>query len=357
MKDDLLAIRRDYADERRTDIVADEGEIDIQDLVADEDCVISLSHAGYVKRTPTSVYREQKRGGKGVVGMDTKDEDYVEHVFNCSAHDWMLFFTELGRMYFKKAYEIPEGARDSRGKALVNLLDMQGGEKIAAIIPIRGFDADKYLFFATEKGTVKKTALDAYQNVRAAGIIAINVEEGDRLIGVELTGGQDDLVLVTRKGMGIRFHEADARPMGRATGCVRGISLEDGDVVEGVEVVHEDAMLLTVTENGYGKRTAFADYRVQKRGGKGLIANDLTAKTGDLVTALSVHAADAIMIVTRQGTMIRMPVDGVRVTGRSAQGVKLIDLAEGDVVMSATPVEPEDEAAAAPAEPAGEETP
>ena len=351
MKDDLLAIRKDYADARRTEIVADEGDIDIQDLVADEDCVISLSHAGYVKRTPTSVYREQKRGGKGVVGMDTKDEDYVEHVFNCSAHDWMLFFTEQGRMYLKMAYEIPEGARDSRGKALVNLLDVQGTEKIAAIIPVRGFDADKHLFFATEQGTVKKTALAAYQNVRASGIIAINVEAGDRLIGVELTSGQDDLVLVTRKGMGIRFHEADARPMGRATGGVRGISLEDGDVVEGVEVVHADAMLLTVTENGYGKRTPFEDYRAQKRGGKGLIANDLTAKTGDLVTALSVHAADAIMIVTKMGTMIRMPVDGVRVTGRSAQGVKLIDLDDDDVVMSATPVEPEDEEAPTP--PAG----
>ena len=362
MKDDLRAIRKDYADERRTEIVADEGDIDVMDLVADEDCVISLSHAGYVKRTPTSVYREQKRGGKGVVGMDTKDEDYVEHVFNCSAHDWMLFFTEQGRMYFKKAYEIPEGARDSRGKALVNLLDMQGGEKIAAIIPIRAFDPDKYLFFATEKGTVKKTALDAYQNVRAAGIIAINVDEGDRLIGVELTDGQDHLLLVTRKGQGIRFPETDARPMGRATGGVRGITLADGDAVEGIEVVHEEAMLLTVTENGYGKRTPFGEYRVQRRGGKGLIANDLTAKTGDLVTALSVHADDAIMIVTKMGTMIRMPVDGVRITGRSAQGVKLIDLAEDDVVMSATPVEPDDEAAPdAPASaaeaPAGEAPP
>jgi DNA gyrase subunit A len=219
MKDDLLAIRKEYADARRTEIVADEGDLDVKDLVADEDCVISLSHAGYVKRTPTSVYREQKRGGKGVVGMDTKDEDYVEHVFNCSAHDWMLFFTEQGRMYLKMAYEIPEGARDSRGKALVNLLDVQGSEKIAAIIPVRGFDADKHLFFATEQGTVKKTALAAYQNVRASGIIAINVEAGDRLIGVELTSGQDDLVLVTRKGMGIRFRETDARPMGRATGA------------------------------------------------------------------------------------------------------------------------------------------
>jgi len=347
MKDDLREVRATYADARRTDIVADEGEINIEDLVADEDCVISLSHAGYIKRTPTSVYREQKRGGKGSTGMDTKDEDYVEHVFNCSAHDWMLFFTEQGRMYFKKAYEIPEGARDSRGKALVNLLDVQGTEKIAAIIPIRGFDADKHLFFATEQGTVKKTALDAYQNVRAAGIIAINVDEGDRLIGVELTGGKDDLLLVTRKGMGIRFNEEDARPMGRATGGVRGISLDDGDVVEGVEIVHEDAMLLTVTENGYGKRTPFSEYRVQRRGGKGLIANDLTAKTGDLVTALNVHEDDAIMIVTKKGTMIRMPVDGVRVTGRSAQGVKLIDLDDDDVVMSATPVEPEDEEAPA----------
>ena len=348
MKDDLREIRAAYADERRTEIVADPGEIDIQDLVADEDCVISLSHAGYVKRTPTSVYREQKRGGKGVVGMDTKDEDYVEHVFNCSAHDWMLFFTERGRMYFKKAYEIPEGARDSRGKALVNLLDVQGTEKIAAIIPIRGFDPDQHLFFATEQGTVKKTALAAYQNVRASGLIAINVDEGDRLIGVELTGGQDDLLLVTRKGQGIRFNEEDARPMGRATGGVRGISLDPGDVVEGVEVVHEDAMLLTVTENGFGKRTPFAEYRVQRRGGKGLIANNLTDKTGDLVTALSVHDADAIMIVTKKGTMIRMPVDGVRITGRSAQGVKLIDLDDGDVVMSATPVEPEDEEAPPP---------
>ena len=349
MKDDLLAVRKQYADERRTEIVADEGDIDIKDLVADEDCVISLSHAGYVKRTPTSVYREQKRGGKGVVGMDTKDEDYVEHVFNCSAHDWMLFFTEQGRMYFKMAYEIPEGARDSRGKALVNLLDMQGAEKIAAIIPVRGFAAGKHLFFATERGTVKKTALDAYQNVRASGIIAINIEDGDRLIGVELTGGQDELLLVTRKGMGIRFHEADARPMGRATGGVRGITLEAGDVVEGVEAVHADAMLLTVTENGYGKRTPFDEYRTQKRGGKGMIANDLTEKTGDLVTALSVHASDAIMIVTKKGTMIRMPVDGVRVTGRSAQGVKLIDLDEDDVVMSATPVEPEENEEAGPA--------
>ena len=356
MKDDLLAIRKDYADARRTEIVTDDGDLDIKDLIADEDCVISLSHAGYVKRTPTSVYREQKRGGKGVVGMNTKDEDYVEHVFNCSAHDGMLFFTEKGRMYLKMAYEIPEGARDSRGKALVNLLEIQGSEKIAAIIPIRGFDTDQNLLFATERGTIKKTALRMYQNVRATGIIAINIEEGDRLIGVELTSGEDDILLVTRRGVGIRFHEADARPMGRATAGVRGIRLAAGDAVEAIEVVKDDAMLLTVTEKGFGKRTSFSEYRTQKRGGSGVIANELTAKTGDLVTALSVREQDAIMIVTKKGTMIRMPVDGIRVTGRSAQGVILINLDDDDVVMSATPVEPEDESNGAPAAEAGEES-
>lgn len=358
MKADLVEMRGSYADARRTEIVADVGDINMEDLVPDEDSVITMSHGGYIKRTPTNVYREQKRGGKGIAGMDTKDDDYVEHVFNCTAHDWMLFFTEQGRMYFKKAYEIPEGPRTSKGKALVNLLNVNGGEKIAAIIPVRGFDTDQHLFFATERGTVKKTALLAYQNVRAAGIIAIRIEEGDRLIGVELTSGEDDILMVTRLGKGIRFHETDVRKMGRATGGVRGIALGQDDVVEGVEVIHPDAMLLTVTENGFGKRTAFSEYRVQRRGGRGLIANVLTAKTGNLVTAFGVQEDEAMMIITRNGTMIRVPVDGVRITGRSAQGVKLIDLAEDDVVMSATPVEPmEDEEEPVAGEEAGGDMP
>ena len=358
MKADLIEMRGLYADARRTEIIADVGDINMEDLVPDEDSVITMSHAGYIKRTPTNVYREQKRGGKGIAGMDTKDDDYVEHVFNCTAHDWMLFFTEQGRMYFKKAYEIPEGPRTSKGKALVNLLNVNGGEKIAAIIPVRGFDTDQNLFFATEKGTVKKTALLAYQNVRAAGIIAIRIEDGDRLIGVELTSGQDDILMVTRLGKGIRFNETDVRTMGRATGGVRGIRLGQDDVVEGVEVVHPDALLLTVTENGFGKRTPFSEYRVQRRGGRGLIANVLTAKTGNLVTAFGVHDDDAMMIITRNGTMIRMPVDGVRITGRSAQGVKLIDLSADDVVMSATPVEPmEDEEQPVSSEEAGVDIP
>lgn len=343
MKTDLLAVRTAYADPRRTDITVDPADIRIEDLVADEDCVISLSHGGYIKRTLTSTYREQKRGGKGMNGMDTKDEDYVEHVFNCSAHDWMLFFTEQGRMYFRKAYDIPEGARTSRGKAIVNLLQVTGNEKIAAIIPVRSFTTDQNLFFATEKGTVKKTPLAAYKNVRAAGLIAIRIEEGDRLIGVELTSGEDEVVLATRQGQGIRFAEKDVRPMGRPAAGVRGISLEEPDVVEGIEVIRPDAMILTITENGYGKRTPFDEYRLQHRGGKGLIANELTGKTGLLVTALSVAESDAIMLVTKNGTMIRIPVDGIRVTGRHAQGVKLIDLDDDDIVMSATLVEPEDD--------------
>ena len=343
LKDDLRELRETYGDARRTELVADAGEINVEDLIADEDCVVSLTHGGYIKRTLTSVYREQKRGGKGMTGMDTKDEDYVEHVFNCSAHDWMLFFTEQGRMYFKKAYEIPEAARASRGKALVNFLDITADEKIAAIIPLRSFETNQHLLFATERGKIKKSELGRYKNVRAAGIIAINIEEGDRLIGVELTSGDDQAILVTRNGQGIRFHERDARPMGRDTAGVRGISLDAGDAVEAVEIVKEGAMILTVTEKGYGKRTAFSEYRLQRRGGSGLIANQLTDKTGPIVTAMSVRDEDAIMLVTKEGTMIRMPVDGIRVTGRSAQGVKLIDLAEGDVVMSATPVEPEDD--------------
>ncbi len=353
MKDDLLEVRASYVDARRTELVADEGEINIEDLIADENCVISLSHSGYLKRTLTSVYREQKRGGKGRKSMDTKEEDYVEHVFNCSAHDWMLFFTEQGRMYFKKAYQIPEGGPTSRGKALVNFLDVKGDEKLAAIVPLRGFDSQQHLFFATEKGTVKKTPLEAYKNVRQAGIIAINIAEGDRLISVELTSKNEDLLMVTRKGMGIRFNEKDSRSMGRATAGVRGIRLGEGDVVKGIEVVHEDAMLLTVTENGYGKRTAFSEYRAQRRGGKGLKANNLTEKTGELVTAISVHDDDAIMIVTKMGTMIRMPVVDVRMTGRSAQGVKLINIGKKDIVMSAALVDIDDEEEAAPAE--GEE--
>ena len=344
MKDELMAVRAGYADPRRTELTIAEVEMNMEDLIADEDCVVSLSHGGYLKRTPTSEYREQRRGGKGLHGMDTKDEDYVEHVFNCSAHDWMLFFTEFGRMYFKKAYEIPEGSRTSKGKALVNWLNISATEKIAAIIPVRGFDPEKYILFATERGVVKKTPLSSFRNVRAKGLIAIHVDEGDRVIGVEVTGGEDDVMLVTRNGIGIRFHESEVRKMGRASRGVRGIRLREGDVVEAVRLIKPDTRLLTVMEKGVGKRSDFEDYRVTHRGGSGIIAAGVTEKTGALVTALSVRDDDTIMIVTKGGTMIRMPVETVRVTGRNAQGVKLIDLEGDDVVMSATPVEAEADA-------------
>ena len=354
MKDDLRAVREEYADPRRTEIAFDPADISMEDLIADEDCVVTVTHGGYLKRTLTSVYREQKRGGKGLNGMDTKDEDWVEHVFNCSAHDWMLFFTEQGRMYFRKAYDIPDSGRTSRGKAVVNFLQMGEGEKIAAIIPVRGFGGDKNLFFATERGIVKKTPLAAYKNVRAAGLIAIRVEEGDRVVGVELTGGEDEIMLVTRHGQGIRFKETDVRTMGRPAAGVIGIRLAEGDTVEGLECVRGTAKLLTITENGYGKRTDFGEYRLQHRGGTGLIANELTGKTGPLVTALTVEDDACIMLVTKSGIMIRIPVDGIRVTGRNAQGVKLIDLEEGDAVMSATPVDPDEAKPEGTPDPAGE---
>ncbi len=354
MKDDLRAVREEYADPRRTEIAFDPADISMEDLIADEDCVVTVTHGGYLKRTLTSVYREQKRGGKGLNGMDTKEEDWVEHVFNCSAHDWMLFFTEQGRMYFRKAYDIPDSGRTSRGKAIVNFLQMGEGEKIAAILPVRGFTGERNLFFATERGIVKKTPLAAYKNVRAAGLIAIRVEEGDRVVGVELTGGEDEIMLVTRQGQGIRFKETDVRTMGRPAAGVIGIRLAEGDAVEGLECVRGTARLLTITEKGYGKRTDFGEYRLQHRGGSGLIANELTGKTGPLVTALTVEDDACIMLVTKSGIMIRIPVDGIRVTGRNAQGVKLIDLEDGDTVMSATPVDPEEQKSEGTPDPEGD---
>ncbi|MFH0880898.1 MAG: DNA gyrase subunit A, partial [Lentisphaerota bacterium] len=271
MKEDLLELKKMYGDERRTDVVPDEGEIDIEDLIADQGCVITISHTGYIKRVPVSTYRQQRRGGKGVVGMDTKDEDYVEHVFTASTHDYILFFTEKGRIYWQKVYELPEGGRASRGKAMVNLLDVSSDEKIAAMIRVREFSETQHLVMATERGIVKKTNLSDFSNIRAGGIIAIKIEDEDRLIGVRLTNEQDDVMLITRHGMSIRFNENILRDQGRDTVGVWGISLEEGDRVEIIETVEQNATLLVVTENGFGKRTEFTEYRQQNRGGKGII--------------------------------------------------------------------------------------
>jgi len=339
---DLLDLRAKYADDRRTDIVPEEGEIAVEDLIADRGCVLTISHAGYIKRMPMTTFRQQRRGGKGVVGMETKEEDYVELVFTASTHDSLLFFTERGRAYWKKVYEVPEAGRASRGKAIVNFLDLGPDEKIAALIRTRDFPSDRFLVFATERGTVKKTNFGAFANPRAGGIIAIRVEEGDRLIGVRETAGNNELMLVTRQGMSIRFHEEELRDQGRDTIGVRGITLgRDDDAVVAVEVVNPNETLLCVSEHGYGKRTAYDEYRRQNRGGKGIITMKTGGRNGALVAAHSVHENEALMLITQAGQMIRIAVNDVRIISRNTQGVRLIQLAEGDRLVSATPVEPE----------------
>ena len=343
IKADLLEIRKLYATARRTDIVPDEGEINMEDLIADAGCVITLSHGGYVKRVPIASFRQQKRGGKGVTGADVKDEDYVEHVFTATTHDSLLFFTQKGDVFLKKVYEIPEGSRTSRGKALVNLLNVSAEEKIAAMIRVRAFTPDQFLVFATEQGIVKKTMLSDYENIRTSGLIAIKIEDGDRLIGVKLTDGKSEMMLTTRGGLSIRFREEELRDQGRSTVGVYGIDLEKDDIVVGVEVVEAGATILCISEKGYGKRSSFEDYPVQRRGGKGVITMKASERNGALVAAHSVHEHDALMIITEKGVMIRMPVDGISVIGRNTQGVRLIKLEDGDRVVSATTVEPEDE--------------
>jgi DNA gyrase subunit A len=344
IKDDLLELKRVYGSERRTEIVPDEGEINIEDLIADRSFVITISHTGYIKRVPVSTYRAQKRGGKGVKGMGRKEEDYIEHVFMANTHEYILFFTQSGRVHWQKVYEIPESGRSTRGKAIVNLLQIASDEKIAAMIKVREFTDDKHLVMATDRGVVKKTNLSAYGNPRVGGIIAIAIDEGDKLIGVKMTTGDNECMLVTRYGMSIRFHESQLRDQGRDTRGVRGITLaKENDAVESIEVVEPDHTLLVICQNGYGKRTRFEEYPDQKRGGKGVITIRATERNGLVVGAHSVSDTDELMLISEGGKMIRFPVGDMRTISRNTQGVRLIGLDEGDRLVSATPVEPEDD--------------
>ena len=345
MKDDLLQIRESYGEDRRTEILPDEGELNIEDLLADTPWVITLSQSGYIKRVPMETYREQRRGGKGVQGMNTKDEDYVEKVFTASTHDVMLFFTTSGRGYWKKAYEIPESGRAARGKALVNFLEIGTDESIADLLCIREFSDEHFLVMATKNGIVKKTCLGAFRNIRAGGIIAIAVDENDVLIGVQLTNGRNELVLSTRNGMSIRFEESHLRDQGRATRGVRGITLgKQDDRVVNLTIVNHEGSFLAVTENGYGKRTRFDEYRFQKRGGKGVIAIQTSVRNGMVVGAYAVQDTDAVMLITEGGQTVRMPVADLRIISRNTQGVRLITLAKGDKLVSATIIAAEEEA-------------
>ncbi len=358
IKAELKVIKDKYATPRKSQIVPDEGEIAIEDLIVNEGVIITLTHNGLIKRTNVSSYRAQRRGGKGVIGMTTReaatdeDKDFIEHLFTASTHDYLMFFTNTGRVYVERVHEIPDMGRAAKGRSIANLLELKTGEKVAALIRVLSrTDANKedvtwkqegFVFFATKQGTVKKTALADFANVRAGGIIAIGVEPGDVLIDVKLTTGQNEVVLITRDGMSVRFNEEDARPMGRPAGGVRGINLSKGDVVVALAIVVPDAKLLVAGENGIGKRTDFEEYRQQSRGGKGIITMKTTEKTGAVVGALTVRDNDEIMLITFKGQMVRISVNGIREAGRNTQGVKLVGLDAGDKLQAIAPVIGED---------------
>ncbi len=332
--EELEQVAEKYGDDRRT-VIADISArgFSMEDLIPDEDMVLTVSRQGYVKRMAVDTYRAQRRGGRGLKGMATKDEDWVEHLFVASAHDTLMIFTRQGQCYWLKVWEIPVGSRQSRGKPVVNLVSMRGDEEIAAIVPIREFAEDRYLFFATRMGVVKKTALSAYGNIRSVGLNAINIREGDTLIDVRITEGESEVILATRDGMAIRFNEADARSMGRATEGVRGINLRGDAVVVGMVPVREGSNLLVVTEKGMGKRTAVDAYRLQRRGGYGVINIKTSDKTGQVVAIKGVSDDEQLMLITRKGVVNRQKIDEIRTIGRATQGVRLMNLDKGDQVM------------------------
>jgi DNA gyrase subunit A len=342
IRDELLKVNETFGDERRSEITNDQGEFSVEDLIAEEDMVITISHTGYIKRTSTSTYRKQRRGGRGLNGQGLKEEDFIEHLFIGSTHDYILCFTDDGRCFWLKVHEIPQAGRASRGKPIVNLINVQPDTQIRAVVPVREFGDTQSLLFCTRRGTVKKTALSAYANPRANGIKAIKIESGDELIDVQVTSGTNDVVLATKHGLSVRFHEKDVREMGRDTTGVKGIELRPDDAVVGMVVIKREATLLVVTEKGLGKCSHIDDYRVQKRGGKGIITVNRTDKTGDVVSLMEVLPEDEIMLITKHGVIIRSSVSQVRVTGRIAQGVKLVNLDDGDLVTAVARVIPED---------------
>ncbi len=343
LKEELQEVSDKYGDDRRTQITHAVGAFDVEDLIVEEDMVVTVSHQGYVKRLPVDTYRAQRRGGRGLRGMDTKDEDWVEHLYVASTHDYLMIFTRRGQCYWKKVWEIPVGSRISRGKPIINLLNLEADEQIAAVVPVREFSEDQYLIFGTKNGVVKKTQLSAYGNVRSVGLNAINIADDDELIEVRITSGEDEIFMASRSGMAIRFKESDARPMGRATAGVRGIKLREGDECVGMVVAHEGQTILAVSENGMGKRTEIDEYRLQKRGGYGVINLKVSKKTGEVVAIRAVSDDEQLMMITKKGVVNRQRVEEIRVIGRATQGVKLMNLDKGDEVMDVARVIIDDE--------------
>ncbi len=331
--DELKEIRETYADTRRTEIVPETREIEIEDLIVEEDMVITISHTGYIKRNPVTIYRSQRRGGKGKIGMETKEEDFVEHLFVASTHDYLLFFTDSGKVYSMKVHQIPEAGRLAKGKAIVNLLQLNKDERVTAVLPVKVFSENEYVVMATIKGVIKKTPLNAYGNIRVGGIIGILLDDGDKLGSVRITSGNQEILLSTHNGMSIRFNENEVRTISRVGRGVKGIDLDDDDFVVGMEIVQDNSTILTVTERGFGKRTDLSEYRMQGRGGKGIYTIKVTQKNGKAMSAIQVTDDDEIMILTTEGMIIRMKTKDISIIGRNTQGVKLINLEDNDIVV------------------------
>ncbi len=344
VKEEVLKIKEKYGDERMTDVVGEVEDLEVEDLIAEEDVVITVSNTGYIKRLPVSAYRKQRRGGHGVTGADVKEEDFVEHLFIATTHEHILFFSNQGRVLWLKVYDIPQAGRQARGKAIINLLEMQQGEKMSAFIPVKEYKEGNFLVMATKQGIIKKTTLEAYSHPRKGGIIGITLEKGDELIGVEMTDGKKEILLATREGKAIRFPESQVRDMGRSAKGVKGISLAKKDEVIAMSVADPEATILTVTSLGFGKRSQFKEYRTQSRGGKGIINIRVTAKNGEAVALKTVSEKDEIMIMTGKGVIVRCPVKDIRSTGRAAQGVRIIKLDDKDRVSSIASVAEVEEA-------------
>lgn len=344
IKEELLEIKQKYGDERKTKIVAAEGEINVEDLIKEEQTVVALTHFGYIKRMPIDTYRSQKRGGKGITGISTREEDFVKQIFTASTHDTILFFSNKGKLYRLRGYEIPEAGRTAKGTAIVNLLRLDNGEKISAVIPITNFEDGKYLLMATKNGLIKKTALKDFDSTRKTGLLSITLKDDDELIDVRLTDGEDNVVLVTSKGLSITFDEKDVRPVGRSAQGVIGIRLDDKDFVIGMEsiIASKDATLLAITEHGFGKRTELSEYRVQNRGGRGVITYKVTPKTGNIVGIRIANGDEDVMMITDKGTIIRLKVEEISILGRATQGVTLMRTNDGGKVVSIELIQQED---------------
>jgi DNA gyrase subunit A len=344
VRKELEVVKEKFGDERRTQILADATEFTVEDLIADEDMVVTVSNEGYIKRLPVSTYRQQRRGGRGVAGMDTKEEDFVKDLFIASTHQYMLFFTNTGRLYWRKVHELPKASRTARGRAIVNLLSLKGEEKVTAFLPVRDLkDASKFVLMVTQFGTVKKTALKNFSNPRSNGIIAIDLDKSDSLIDVQITSGEDNILIATFNGMAIRFPEKDVRAMGRQARGVRGIKLGNDDKVIGVSLAKDEMTVLSVTENGFGKRTKVGEYRLQHRGGSGIINIKTTARNGNVIGMMTVNDRDGLVLINTSGTVIRSAVKDIRTIGRNTQGVKLMSTKDGSKVSAAARAVSEEE--------------